>query len=295
MNERKEPQRHRGTERASRRRRCRPMKVLSVPLCLCASVVNKMDLNAEVAVLEKNRRTLTLLGILGTALFVVLIVGYIYSKGGLAELLALPFNNMGDFLAGAFAPLAFWWLVLGYRMQALELEQNSKALVQQAAEMKNAVEQATRQSDALLKNQDYVRCDIINSMRSTIDPDLNELARKMLEKIIVLRPECKPAYLEALCAYSAGSRECFVSAALSMISVLEEFIARDASVTGKYAISYIKTFEYLFNFLRREDQGVTTAYFNRDFGMLYSFLHNVCGDCNTDAELIARHQSTVEA
>lgn len=40
-------------------------------------------------------------------------------------------NELGDFLAGAFAPIAFLWLVLGYRQQGKQLEQNTKALEQQ--------------------------------------------------------------------------------------------------------------------------------------------------------------------
>ncbi len=250
-----------------------------------------MDVADKLRALERKRIFLTAAGGMGTLLYLCLL-GW-WAKW--SDLPGMPLNNIGDFLAGAFAPLAFLWLVIGYFLQAIELKQNSESLMQQAAEMKNAVEQATRQSDALLKNQDYVRCDIINGMRSTIDPDLNELARKMLEKIIAIRPECEHVYLEALNAYSAGSRECFASAALKVISVLQEFVIKDASATGKYAISYIKTFEYLFNFLKNEDQGVMVAYFNRDFGMLYLFLHSVCGDCNNDADLIARHLSTVEA
>ena len=40
-------------------------------------------------------------------------------------------NELGDFLAGIFAPVAFLWLVLGYVQQGKQLEQNTKALEQQ--------------------------------------------------------------------------------------------------------------------------------------------------------------------
>ena len=57
-------------------------------------------------------------------------------------------NELGDFLAGIFAPVAFLWLVLGYVQQGKQLEQNTKALEQQEKalqlqinEMKESVKQ----------------------------------------------------------------------------------------------------------------------------------------------------------
>lgn len=50
-------------------------------------------------------------------------------------------NELGDFLAGSFSPLAFLWLVLGYLQQQEELQQNTEALRLQAAELKNSVDQ----------------------------------------------------------------------------------------------------------------------------------------------------------
>lgn len=57
------------------------------------------------------------------------------------SLQAMPLNEVGDFLAGAFGPLAILWLVLGFFQQGLELRQNNEALRLQAAELKNSVEQ----------------------------------------------------------------------------------------------------------------------------------------------------------
>lgn len=40
-------------------------------------------------------------------------------------------NELGDFLAGVFAPIAFFWLILGYVQQGKQLDQNTTALEQQ--------------------------------------------------------------------------------------------------------------------------------------------------------------------
>lgn len=67
-------------------------------------------------------------------------------------------NAIGDFFAGAFAPLAFFWLVSGFyqqgkglkqnsialKMQAKELEKTTKALELQVQEMKASVKQQSR-------------------------------------------------------------------------------------------------------------------------------------------------------
>lgn len=44
---------------------------------------------------------------------------------------SMKYSEVGDFLAGVFAPVAFFWLVLGYRQQSRELRQNTDTLKQQ--------------------------------------------------------------------------------------------------------------------------------------------------------------------
>lgn len=50
-------------------------------------------------------------------------------------------DGWANVLAGFFSPVAFLWLVLGYRQQGEELQQNTEALRLQADELKLAVEQ----------------------------------------------------------------------------------------------------------------------------------------------------------
>lgn len=57
------------------------------------------------------------------------------------QLLTKDLNEVGDFLAGAFSPLAFLWLVLGFLQQGEELQESRKALHLQAEELRHSVEQ----------------------------------------------------------------------------------------------------------------------------------------------------------
>ena len=77
-------------------------------------------------------------GLLVSVLYFVMLGAVIYFM----ELgVMTSWNEFGDFLAGAFSPVAFFWLVLGYLQQQKELQQNTKALELQALELKNSVDQ----------------------------------------------------------------------------------------------------------------------------------------------------------
>lgn len=54
---------------------------------------------------------------------------------------ALDPNEVGDFLAGSFAPLAFLWLVLGFMQQGEELRYSADALWLQGRELQHSVVQ----------------------------------------------------------------------------------------------------------------------------------------------------------
>lgn len=72
----------------------------------------------------------------------------------------LPPNEWGDLAAGLAAPLAFFWLVLGFLQQGKELRLSSRALMLQVEELKNTVRhqadlvEVTRQQVTVQLRQD---------------------------------------------------------------------------------------------------------------------------------------------
>ncbi|WP_282169234.1 hypothetical protein [Ruegeria atlantica] len=73
---------------------------------------------------------------------VVLVVGLPFAVFlGAIELKPLEVNELGDFLAGMFGPLAIFWLVLGFFQQSRELQNSVDALNLQAKELAHSVEQ----------------------------------------------------------------------------------------------------------------------------------------------------------
>ena len=59
-------------------------------------------------------------------------ITYLFTIVGLENFVYLPTADIGSFLEGAFAPLAFLWLVVGHFMQQKEITANTKAVLERA-------------------------------------------------------------------------------------------------------------------------------------------------------------------
>lgn len=86
-------------------------------------------------------------------LYLLFILGYtlIFLYQEQWKIIFLPSNELGDFLAEAFAPLAFFILIMGYNQQGKELKQNTAALQLQADELRITNETLVLQTEELKK------------------------------------------------------------------------------------------------------------------------------------------------
>jgi hypothetical protein len=69
----------------------------------------------------------------GTGIYFLILAGLLF--GRYDQLWTKDINELGDFLAGAFGPVAFLWLVIGYLMQHSELKLNRISIEKQAQEL----------------------------------------------------------------------------------------------------------------------------------------------------------------
>jgi hypothetical protein len=83
-------------------------------------------------------------GLAGTIAWLALF-GF-YTLPNVEHLQSLDPNELGDFLAGSFAPLAFLWIVVGYLQQSAELRLQVRELSQQVAATRQMAESAVAQS-----------------------------------------------------------------------------------------------------------------------------------------------------
>ena len=84
-------------------------------------------------------RQLFIGGLIATATYVGALGIYAYVVR--RAMLDMTPDEFATFLAGIFAPLAFLWLVLGFRQQGDELQNSARALWLQGEELRNSVEQ----------------------------------------------------------------------------------------------------------------------------------------------------------
>lgn len=91
-----------------------------------------------------------LLGLAVTVIWLLLGALYISANVGWRNFADLPIDEMGNFLEGAFAPLAFLWLVIGLFIQQTILAQNNRELYHS-----NVV--SARQAEALAANERNAR------------------------------------------------------------------------------------------------------------------------------------------
>lgn len=68
---------------------------------------------------------------------------------GWSEFFHQPLEALGSFLEGAFAPLAFLWLVVGYFLQQKELSKNTEAIQKQHVEMEKSSRHAAIQASSI--------------------------------------------------------------------------------------------------------------------------------------------------
>ncbi len=97
------------------------------------------------------------LGLSLTAIWLLILGLYVANTIGWSSIGVAPIETVGNFLEGAFAPLAFLWLVIGYFLQKKELVQNTTAIKMQYVEIQKSADQAVIQSEAIRASELHAR------------------------------------------------------------------------------------------------------------------------------------------
>ncbi len=102
---------------------------------------------------EEIDNDLRTVGFKWTKVYLIALAAIIPALGvlGAIDIKPMGINELGDFLAGVFGPLALIWVVLGFLQQGHELKASSDALNLQAEELKNSVKAQSELSEATQK------------------------------------------------------------------------------------------------------------------------------------------------
>ena len=110
-----------------------------------------------------------------TIVWLLLGFAYISSVVGWTDFVRQNAPSLGSFLEGAFAPLAFLWLVVGFFLQQKQLTENTKTIQMQLAEMRRTAEQAEIQSRAIAADELHSRQDTFMRVVEMVKEQLGNL------------------------------------------------------------------------------------------------------------------------
>lgn len=126
--------------------------------------------------MSDERNTQVQVGLVLTALWLGAGLFYTAATMGWSGFLRLPLGELGDFLDGAFAPLAFLWLVLGLFLQQRELATNNRAIQRQFEIMQRTAEHAEIQTRAIAANELHARQDTFIDVAKLVANQLEVIA-----------------------------------------------------------------------------------------------------------------------
>lgn len=199
--------------------------------------------------------------------------GLIYFDLQAGNLRTMHIDELGGFLEGAFAPLAFLWLVIGMFIQQKELADNTEVMrqsmlqAQQQAEAMAAMEINARQ-EAFFKIADNVKNQLgmINAMQFISAFGASEGSIVADERI-----------RELLHALSVGDSEVFTREFLSNTLPLRnrrDFLFYGTEIRRKHSMNFRLTFERLLALAAKcDDDGlISGTVTNTGFGLFYNSL-----------------------
>jgi hypothetical protein len=131
-----------------------------------------LDLDAHPKVTDWRTR----FGLAITAAWLALGVLYISMVVGWTDFVFQKAPALGSFLEGAFAPLAFLWLVVGFFLQQQQLQENTHTIQAQLDQMRRTNEQVEAQTAAIAADELHSRQDTFLRVNDLVSEQLGMIA-----------------------------------------------------------------------------------------------------------------------
>ncbi len=210
---------------------------------------------------------------LGLVITIVWIAGGIWYIGTVSE--TTPTQNfsldaVGSFLEGAFAPLAFLWLVIGLFIQQQELANNTEAI-------RKTSEQSEKQTQAIAATEMNARQETFFKIAESVKHQLGGISGMLLMSGIgpVGSERISREEMDSLFAQSAaGDCEVFARMFISMDFLEEGGIGEllyGTEIRKRHTKNFMRTFERLCRLAQNCDVDgiIEDALMQNAFGLLY--------------------------
>ena len=197
-----------------------------------------------------------------TGIYLFLMALYISSTVGWIDFQKLPVEDMGNFLEGAFAPVAFLWLVIGYFLQKKELMQNTQAMLMQFVEIQKSTEQAVLQSKAIAATEMHQRKESFLRIADAVHEQLGSIvgflffSSQNAEGNEQRVPQDKLAEMWA--AMGSGNREIFSREMMGLLLTSDDRyrfkLLWGTPLRSRHTENFIYTFERLYRTAKECDE-----------------------------------------
>jgi hypothetical protein len=206
---------------------------------------------------------------------------YISSQVGWVPFVSQRAPELGGFLEGAFAPLAFLWLVVGFFLQQQQLEQNTKTIERQLVVMQRTAEQAEVQARAIAADEMHSRQDVFMRVAAMVNEQLGGITGWIVTSwmggVGREKMEGPDGGIELWRATGTGDTTAFNRRMIQMFYMDEVTPAElfwGTEIRSRHSESFAKNFERLLEVASRCDPDGIIADAIRDgsHGRVYRFL-----------------------
>lgn len=188
------------------------------------------------------RNIALLVGVSVSVLWFTLIASFLYyqhpNQNVIASLLNMGWNEIGDALAGMFAPLAFFWLVIAVFVQSSELKAQREELSLTREEMELArkikeeeVNEARQSAEFIGKQTEILKREEEKNAVTFHDDQLNELIELVsifLQRVnyvaVAINTESEPEARQIFEFEKQSSTEVAISSYLNLKFTISEFL-----------------------------------------------------------------------
>lgn len=197
------------------------------------------------------------LGVGATAVWLGLGMLYISSVVGWGDFVRQKAPALGEFLDGAFAPLAFLWFVVGFFLQQRQLEDNTGMLSQQLEVMRQTAQQAEIQSRAIAADELHSRQDTFLRIAEMVSQQLGVTVGWIYTSWAAGEGEqAMASALEIWSTQGAGDHGAFDRACVGMIyggRITAAELFWGTPVRSSHSESFLRAFERLTRLAERCD------------------------------------------